>query len=511
MPRPTQPRAPAVARPGPATACRRRQFARGIPILAATAGIFLTTGCRQAIPPGAIVVTQTPLEIAQSALLLEAHDLHYPAGSRIVLVRPGSGTPQLRVLSTGFHSAGEPVMTWDGQQVLFAGKETPQAPWQIYQVPLAGGKPAPLTRMKGGAVSPTVLPDGRFVFVSPSPKAGLAFTNGPAPALYAQSFAGGLPQQLTFGLAGVFDPTVLDDGRILFVSGGSRHAALTNFGLFTVNNDGTEFAAFACQHDGEARLHRPRSLDNGRLVFLSRPLQSIDSPLNVEQVLLARPFSSRTRAFTLPDVEVRAVQPGAGNELLIAARQSSPTASGPASFGLWRLAESADHLEAPILDDSQWNEVEAVAAMPRRRPMGRLSTMNTNRTTGLILCLDANFTSYDEGSSAATPARRVRFLAGHDDGSVTRLGEVPLQKDGSFLVEVPANVPIGFEALDASGQVVRRFAPSVWVRPGENRACIGCHEPHGYCPENRRPLAVKQPPRPLGDAGRALALSHSEP
>jgi hypothetical protein len=43
---------------------------------------------------------------------------------------------------------------------------------------------------------------------------------------------------------------------------------------------------------------------------------------------------------------------------------------------------------------------------------------------------------------------------------------------------LPVNMPLGFEALDERGQVLRREPAMIWVRPGENRSCIGCHEPH---------------------------------
>ena len=68
-----------------------------------------------------------------------------------------------------------------------------------------------------------------------------------------------------------------------------------------------------------------------------------------------------------------------------------------------------------------------------------------------------------------------------------------MQADGSFLAEVPADVPLGFETLDDNGRVLRREAPMIWVRPAENRSCIGCHEPHNRAPHNHRPLAVNVP------------------
>ena len=90
------------------------------------------------------------------------------------------------------------------------------------------------------------------------------------------------------------------------------------------------------------------------------------------------------------------------------------------------------------------------------------------------------------------------MLSETEQGVLRALGEVELQPDGSFLAEVPADVPLGFEALDAHGNVLRRLPPMVWVRAGENRSCLGCHEPHNRSPRNARPLAVNFPPARLG-------------
>jgi Hydrazine synthase alpha subunit middle domain len=102
---------------------------------------------------------------------------------------------------------------------------------------------------------------------------------------------------------------------------------------------------------------------------------------------------------------------------------------------------------------------------------------------------------------------RVRILT-LENGVPRPLGELPLAADGSFAAEVPADVPLGIETLDGGGRVLRSLAPWIWVRPGESRGCIGCHEPHGMAPRNRRPLAVKADPVLVGAApaakGKAL-------
>ena len=106
---------------------------------------------------------------------------------------------------------------------------------------------------------------------------------------------------------------------------------------------------------------------------------------------------------------------------------------------------------------------------------------------------------------AGANARSVRFFRATEQGGLETLGEIPLQADGSFLAEVPANTLLGLETLDDAGRVVAHLPPSFWVRPGENRSCIGCHEPHNSCPENRRPLAVTQPAAQLAPPAPGLA------
>ena len=152
----------------------------------------------------------------------------------------------------------------------------------------------------------------------------------------------------------------------------------------------------------------------------------------------------------------------------------------------------------PLFHDPAWEELEAVRVEPRKRPMGRISTLDIAKKSGVVFCLDVNHTTYEPRTRAA----RVRILAAGDGGTSRPLGEVPVHEDGSFMAEVPADVALGFEALDEAGNVVRRLPPSVWVRPGENRGCIGCHEPHGLAPRNMRPLAVKEPPVVVGLTGR---------
>ena len=176
------------------------------------------------------------------------------------------------------------------------------------------------------------------------------------------------------------------------------------------------------------------------------------------------------------------------------------------SSAVYRISGEDKGLGGPIFDDPSWHEVDATTLAARPQPMGHMSAISPAKKRGTILCLDVNFTRPAATASApVAKAERVRVLASSCRGECHPLGEITLQADGSFMAEVPADTPIGFEALSADGQVLRRLPPSLWVRPGENRSCVGCHQPHNRSPRNVRPLAVKIPAVVLDDKPKTVA------
>ncbi|NQU23185.1 MAG: hypothetical protein HQ567_18050, partial [Candidatus Nealsonbacteria bacterium] len=74
------------------------------------------------------------------------------------------------------------------------------------------------------------------------------------------------------------------------------------------------------------------------------------------------------------------------------------------------------------------------------------------------------------------------------------LGTVPVADDGSACFELPAGVPVFFEALDENYMDVRRMRSYMNVQPGERVTCVGCHESYTTAPPNRRVAALGQPP-----------------
>ncbi len=57
------------------------------------------------------------------------------------------------------------------------------------------------------------------------------------------------------------------------------------------------------------------------------------------------------------------------------------------------------------------------------------------------------------------------------------LGYAPVEPDGSFKLQVPADIPLGLQIVDGQGRAFQTHTNWIQVRPGERRTCDGCHSP----------------------------------
>lgn len=146
--------------------------------------------------------------------------------------------------------------------------------------------------------------------------------------------------------------------------------------------------------------------------------------------------------------------------------------------------------DEPVADVGAWLRTPLT---PRPRPQGQLSVVKDDVAFGTLYCVDAR-----RGAPGAARVRVRAWERGDPGGAV--LGDTPLAADGSFHVRVPADRPIAFEALDATGRVVAAERGPIWVRGNEVRGCVGCHDDVETGPPNVRPLAVRQTPCEFLDA-----------
>lgn len=381
-------------------------------LLAAACGARAPDAAAPSVGVAAAAVAPTSWIVASSGM----------SGTGPVLVRIDSAgrTP----LSDGLVTAQAPSVRHDAQRVAFSGRARDGEPLAIFDCAPDGSDRRVAVRAAGDCTGAAWLPDGRIVYA--------ARVDGGAgesrQALFVAKGDGTPGDRITWGNDDS-QPTVLSDGRILFVSARATGAAPRSL-LCTVHPDGTGLAPF---HAGPLPVARPRQLPS----------------LDVECVETAADGTSRRVVLSWDAPMTRLAD--------------APVAPGPAA--------------GPHPGET-WTDVVPVA--PRPRPQGHLSSVKPALKFGTLVAVDARH----GGRGTA-----VRFRWGD-----AVLGSAPLERDGSFSVRLPADRPFRTEVIDAAGAVVAGETGAMWVRPGETRICVGCHDDVETGPPNVRPVALTKEP-----------------
>jgi hypothetical protein len=92
------------------------------------------------------------------------------------------------------------------------------------------------------------------------------------------------------------------------------------------------------------------------------------------------------------------------------------------------------------------------------------------------------------------------------------LGYAPIEPDGSFKLEVPADVPLALAVIDAKGRALQTHLNWIQVRPGELRTCDGCHSPrrgaaiNSGATVNNMPASLRAALRTQHQSGETMAM-----
>jgi hypothetical protein len=93
-------------------------------------------------------------------------------------------------------------------------------------------------------------------------------------------------------------------------------------------------------------------------------------------------------------------------------------------------------------------------------------------------CSPARFIRVVRAVAPPSNTMGLRSAIGETDFEPTQiLGYAPIDPDGSFKLNVPADTPIALSVIDAQGRSFQTHTNWIQVRPGERRTCDGCHSP----------------------------------
>jgi hypothetical protein len=439
---------------------------------------FLSDAPQSAKIDAEIIVTAAPVYEQLAALRGKER---FPKGAELLLVHDGKAEP----LVAGFAASADANVSFDGKQVLFAGKKGAGDPWQIWELTLADRSVRKVVTTATDSERPFYLPGGRMVYALHTPRGFQLETveDGHTPEetpLNPTTAPGALP--LSYMQASAFPADVLADGRILFESGFPLGSGSTPE-LYLVYADGSGVESYRCDH-GRARWGG-HQLASGDVVFThGTSLARFTSALAHEERIAA------------PRAEYAgAVAETASGAWLLSARTAAGTHY---ALKLWKPGTAS--LET-VLAVSGKDLVEPVLVAPRTRPNRHPSGLHPWSYANL-LALDARLSR--EGDLKAVPAR-VRLEMQDANGHAVVMGTAPVASDGSFFVKTPADRPIRFVLLDAKGATVRQEHGWFWIRGGEQRICVGCHTGPERASENRVPEVLLRTTTPVDLSGAHAA------
>ncbi|MBE3068661.1 MAG: hypothetical protein IMZ66_00335, partial [Planctomycetes bacterium] len=448
----------------------------------------------------------------------------YGEGGRLLLVAPDGTT---RVLSEGFHSACDPEVSFDAARLLFAGKRAAADAWNVFEMQADGTGVRQVTRDHGDCRQPAYQAT-LYTLDSPQPWYQVTFVSNAAGTmdeygaavathLYSCKLDGSALRRLTFTISGDVDPFLMADGRLLLASWqrfGLDRGLAGRVALFGVGIDGTDYAVLAAD-EGRRVKHMPCTTTRGLAVFVESDAVGWDGAGRLACVALRRPLHSYRPITDDGDGLFHTPSPLPDGQILVSRRPSD----GSGTHGVWRLDPATGRREL-VFDDPAWHDIQARLIHPRPEADGRSTVVAEKDPHGKLYCLNVYLSDVEpSGGMPPGSVKRLRVLEGvpakagqagaylpaggkYPAGATVRgipplvqrriLGEIDVEEDGSFNVEVPADTPIQLQVLDADGMALRSSA-WIWAKNHEPRGCIGCHEDGELTPENTFVQAMTRP------------------
>jgi hypothetical protein len=448
----------------------------GLSLVIAVAGIFWFGPSDQKIVHGMIIATEVPYEVDLINDNLGI-DGRYIPGSRIVALdsEPGDSHEPL-VLTDGFYSARSPEVSYSGDQLVFSGQKSEGDAWQVYTLDLRSFELFQVTQGKDYCTDPAWLPDGRIAY---SMLVDAGFIR-PIHVLYACKPDGSDEKRLTFHPNSSFSASVFADGRILIQSE-QRYPENGTRQMLALRTDGTKSELFFKNDLDAIPVSRAWEALDGYVYFIEKGQNGSGSG-HLASVAQGYPMSSYNKILYNLETDFHSLYPMIDGDLMIASRES---AEQPFCLSIFNIEDSSTTDQ--IFSYYGWHLIEPVIVEVRPVPLQLPTIVDETKNKGTLLCLDVDLSMDDP----------VNIKHGKKETEVIRifglnemLGEIPVEEDGSFYIEIDADTPVRFQTVNAQGELLRGHSAWIWVRPNEKRSCIGCHEDHELAPENKVPDAL---------------------
>ncbi len=446
-------------------------------------------------------------------------------------------------------------LNFDSDKVMFSSIGT-HGRWQLFELGINPASPDAASA-KLRQLTPTdlpevehfdscYLPDGRIIFTSTASLQGLPCEGGgrPMAQLYSMDADGKNIRQLTFEQDSDWCPTVLNNGRVMYLRW--EYTDISHYfsrRLFQMNPDGTgqmvlygsngyfpnsffyarpipghptQVVGIAGGHHGISRSGRLLIIDPSQgnneaagvvqeIPGYGKQVQAVivDTLVNGvwPQFLSPYPLGDAAAATKAGLSEV----PGAGRYFLVAGKLTPDSL-----WGIY-LADIYDNL-------TLIKEVEGAALLEplplRKTPKPAIipDKVDTTRKDCVVYLTDIyagpGLKDIPRGSVKQLRLFSYHFAynkgGGHNAVGVEAawdikrvLGTVNVDEDGSAVFRMPANTPIAIQPLDADGRALQLMRSWFVGMPGENVSCVGCHETQATTPTVKNFNAINRKPQEI--------------
>lgn len=404
-------------------------------------------------------------------------------------------------------------LAFDGSRILFSSVGALQRNWRLFEIGVDGSRLTQVSPDDGadvGHFDACYLPDGDIIFASTATYQGLPCVYGSSQmvSLYRLYRATGRIRQLTFEQDSDWCPTVLNDGRVMYLRWEYTDLPHSNSRiLFSMNPDGTlqreyygtgsyftpsffdarpvpghprQVVGIATGHHGIARSGRLLLIDPA---FGHREAEGVVQEFpgwgkTVEPIVRDRLIDGVWPQFTQPwplssDYHLVAMKPDAGS-----------------LWGIY-LVDAFDNMTL-IYQEEDAAVLEPIPLVARPVPPVIPDAVQPERRDATVFVADL----YAGGGLDGIPKGAVKRLrvgtyyfssrgTGGLLGSIGMdgpwdikrvLGTVPVDADGSAFFRIPANTPIFVQPLDDEGKALQIMRSWFVGMPGETVSCVGCHE-----------------------------------
>jgi formylglycine-generating enzyme required for sulfatase activity len=440
-----------------------------------------------------------------------------PGGKLTTIYRPSNG----RLVS-------EIDLDFDADKLMFSMPDKRKL-WQVYEIGTNGRNLRQLSPGNHPDVhnyDSCYLPDGRVVFISTAPFQGVPCNASVNVGMsYVMDSDGGNIRQLCFEQDHNYCPSVMNDGRVLYLRWEYTDIphVWARF-LFTMNPDGTSQREFYGSGGyWPNAIFYTRSIPDHPTkivgIVTGHHVGRVGEMVVFDPALGRKATDGVIQRIGSSDIKIRPlIQDKLAMECWPKFLHPWPlsekyflAACKPRPHDLWGiyLVDTFDNMVL-LKEIEGYALLEPIPLRKTKRPPVIVDRVDLARDDALVFLEDI-YKGQGLKNVPRGAVKKLRLFTYHfgyhkvaginhrvgADGPWEPkriLGTVPVEADGSAVFRVPANTPISIQPLDAEGKAMQLMRSWMTAMPGEIVSCVGCHETQSTGPPNQRTIAAgKQP------------------